>query len=529
MYYFLPSWYGNERTWHADVIPWYHMSFKIEFDDTINQARVFQETGTPAKLIILQYFPQVRYFLHRQDLLETSYISVFDMIQGIDESIPNRMLSIEDFEWDDDVEFAYSPFLVMVYKENEHIANVDFGPEGNIISITYFNNHQVSSFMIVDDRGFISSITYHQEGKPVYQDYLNQDGDWVIRESISDGTVVVNVSYLHQFSKDFYSSIDKLIFEKYDEIKNRFTDKDTLVIASSEVHNNHILLNNTSHVRTVFSFFSNRLNIEDTLDVRIWAYGANLIITDTHKNKDALLKLDPFFIEKTHRISSFDTRLRLGNSQQKKESKIYVFVKDSEEFNRDTIRSLLEILENDFERYMVFALYNADGGFVNQIESSISEVVGDYFDSESLEVLKDEEDKDEAEVGENKLNEPEEAEELPPEYRFTVKNFNSETEIIKELEFTRLIVDLSQEPDLYTQIAGISAGIPQINRIETEYVEHLKNGYIIDDLNELPTAMNYYLETLRPWNESLIYSVQKIKENTGEQMIQKWERWLGKS
>ena len=47
--------------------------------------------------------------------------------------------------------------------------------------------------------------------------------------------------------------------------------------------------------------------------------------------------------------------------------------------------------------------------------------------------------------------------------RYKVRNFFNENDIIKELEQTRLIIDVSEEPDLYTQIAGISAGIPQIN------------------------------------------------------------------
>lgn len=51
---------------------------------------------------------------------------------------------------------------------------------------------------------------------------------------------------------------------------------------------------------------------------------------------------------------------------------------------------------------------------------------------------------------------------------------NDELDLIKTLEFVRLIVDLNRHPHLYTQIAGISAGIPQINLVETVYVEHLK-------------------------------------------------------
>ncbi len=43
------------------------------------------------------------------------------------------------------------------------------------------------------------------------------------------------------------------------------------------------------------------------------------------------------------------------------------------------------------------------------------------------------------------------------EYRYQIKNFFNENDIIKELEKTRLIIDLNEEPNLYTQIAGISS------------------------------------------------------------------------
>ena len=114
-----------------------------------------------------------------------------------------------------------------------------------------------------------------------------------------------------------------------------------------------------------------------------------------------------------------------------------------------------------------------------------------------------------------------------PEYRYQIKNFFNEDDIIKELEKTRLIIDLNEEPNLYTQIAGISAGIPQINQRNTEYVDHLKNGYVLTKgEGELEKAMNYFLKTLKPWNESLIYSIEKIQEYTGQRLIEKWEGWM---
>ena len=74
-------------------------------------------------------------------------------------------------------------------------------------------------------------------------------------------------------------------------------------------------------------------------------------------------------------------------------------------------------------------------------------------------------------------------------YVYSLFNLNDELDLIKTLEFVRLIVDLNRHPHLYIQIAGISAGIPQINLVETVYVEHLKNGYLLTDVTEFSKAV----------------------------------------
>ena len=69
MYYFIPAWYGKERPWHADLIPWYLSHFKLEFDDTFNQIRLMQHQGIPAHVppFVLSassslFSPSPRYF-----------------------------------------------------------------------------------------------------------------------------------------------------------------------------------------------------------------------------------------------------------------------------------------------------------------------------------------------------------------------------------------------------------------------------------------------------------------------------------
>ena len=165
---------------------------------------------------------------------------------------------------------------------------------------------------------------------------------------------------------------------------------------------------------------------------------------------------------------------------------------------------------------LIFGTFATDEELLEQFEDLIQKIIQERIDSQSLE-------KDAGYGDSENPLEDNKVEEL----RYQVVNMNDELDLIKTLEFVRLIVDLSKLPHLYTQIAGISAGIPQINRVKTVYVDHLKNGYLISDLSELQKAIHYYLDTLKEWNQALIYSVEKIKEYTGQMFLEKLQNWIG--
>ncbi|MBZ2049253.1 accessory Sec system glycosyltransferase Asp1, partial [Streptococcus sanguinis] len=95
MYYFIPAWYGKERPWHADLTPWYFSHFKLEFDDTFNQIRLMNRQGIPAQVLLLSYQPHLRYFLHRQGILEAQVDSLFDELQDFHE-IRSQVLQVRD-------------------------------------------------------------------------------------------------------------------------------------------------------------------------------------------------------------------------------------------------------------------------------------------------------------------------------------------------------------------------------------------------------------------------------------------------
>ena len=35
---------------------------------------------------------------------------------------------------------------------------------------------------------------------------------------------------------------------------------------------------------------------------------------------------------------------------------------------------------------------------------------------------------------------------------------------------------------------------------------------------------HYYLDQLKYWNEALIHAIEKIRENTGNRFVEKWQR-----
>ena len=91
--------------------------------------RIFQEQDLDPTLLLLTYQPHLRYFLHRYDLLEANYFSVFDAIQGIPDQ-PMRCLQVKDLSWGDDCDFIYTPFAIVVEKRGQRYAEIELGPEG---------------------------------------------------------------------------------------------------------------------------------------------------------------------------------------------------------------------------------------------------------------------------------------------------------------------------------------------------------------------------------------------------------------
>lgn len=110
--------------------------------------------------------------------------------------------------------------------------------------------------------------------------------------------------------------------------------------------------------------------------------------------------------------------------------------------------------------------------------------------------------------------------------RLAINRYTNENQVITTLDTTRLVIDLGENPDLYTQIASISAGIPQINRVQTDYIDHMKNGWILSDGDDLRHPIHYYFDGLTNWNQSLVYAIEKMSDYTSGRILTQWKSVL---
>lgn len=509
MFHFIPSWYGGSRPWYDNTYQWYRKPAGMNFDDIINHLKMFNAAQKQTSVLIPNYMPNLRCFLHRYDLLETDYQSVFDDIQGVSDKDLQKHIDFRQLAWPQNVHFIYTSFLVVARVAGKRLAHIEFGEEGNLVWIDYFKEEIIDKRYVFDDRGFLSSVLYFEGGQEDHQDYLNLAGEWIIREYLTDARhlVEVNPRFKHRFQKLEYASMEDLIAEKFASYFEHCVSAEDTVLVAFHPNHNALLAPYMNTATIVFSLFSQRNNLEQIQSFQDLLNQANLLIADQLALSQQIAERSTTKVE---HVSPFDTRLALGKSQHVKELTVY-FVLDG--LSQAEILGLLDdlvslMLENDLI-HLALVTYEMDFGKRQVLEQFIN----DWVEAREEGFIKFEDPED---VSFEILGEDEEE-----ASRISFAFLQSEIAIIHQLEYSRLILDLSKTPDLYTQIAGISSGIPQINSVATEFVEHQKNGYILSDRAELAEAINYYFTGLAHWNQSLVYAVQKINAYTKGHLVER--------
>lgn len=527
MLYFIPAWYLKNE-WKENEQLWYKRRMQTETDDTVKQIQLFHRNSIcQYEILLLSYAPNLRHFLHRQSAFRVPYWSVFDAIQEVRRK-KQAIFSFHNLNWPKGIEFLYTPFSILAMLHHERYAQIEFGEYGNLIQVDLYRNGKINRKNIYDDRGFVSCTSVYENEKKSYDQYLTENGVWKLCH-FADGHVIVNPrsnQYLIRtlkgekqisFSKKTYVSMEEVIEEVFASYLNTTQDTDIFCIAA---HKQHLALLDRllENRKTVFSVFENRILLEnDRKAMEILSHG-NYIVTDSEDNLEILLRQKELKNKNKVNIPPYDTRMDHGISQQLSVQKILFPVDHlAAGILREAVKYLAAYLkENHDARVHLFtrnAAYDREAVLLKQVRE-ILECNGyppEWARKESnnkAEVLLDEEDR------------------IP--VLFVVEQCVDALSVNKCVREQRILVDLEDPPDLFLQITCVSMGIPQILKISTQYMHPDKNGRINKDLAALGEDLEYYLGSLRHWNEAMIQSYELGKTHTAQSLVEQWREVIDK-
>lgn len=495
-------------------------------DDLIGLIRSLHSVNEAYRIVICDYLPHLRYFLHRFGLLESDYVSVFDHLQGFKDKGQKR-LTIEDLDFSQAAHYVYTPFSVLVYQSSLLIGEISFGDGSHIAEVKHYQNSEISYIDIYDDRGFLSSRKRFEQGVHSHTEYLDDHGSCVFVHFQEDGGCAVNYYNSRGLLRKYYEDLDALIFELLEAELRRVSTKE--VVLSVHEKNKKYVSRSIFLDTMVLSYFDQRTSFHKEqyyLD-RFLLSQSLAVVVDSDRLLETLSSLTSE-TEKIHKISPFDTRFQLSISQEIKEEVIFVDIrKMNANEERLIIRYLFDFIcerveQEDERSFKIIARGNFSQK--NTLESYYLDLLTEKFPEEIslMNTFSIEEE------GENNLAlsflgglKSRVAAVKKLKECFEILVFDKDEKLFKILHETRLIIDLSLVPDLFTQIAGISSAVPQLNSVQTEYVHNNKNGKHLHSLEELPQALSYYLDSLNYWQEARVFSVQQIKRYSGLALCQK--------
>lgn len=574
MLYFIPAWY-KQNMWCENEQQWYKRRLKSEFDETIKQITLFhRNVDRPYRILALGYSPNFRHFLHRQGMYRSKYWSCFDAIAQVRRK-KVAVLSCHDIKWPKGLEFVYSPFSIIALQGDIKYAQVEFGEDGNPISIDMFEDGKICRRNYYDDRGFVSSTVIYESGIEQYQDFLMENGIWKIREYKNDGHVVVNQTCPNydvvpdakngkagepvemRFSKAEYDSLEAVIEEVFASYVNLTRQNDNFFVAMHPLHirvAEHVLKGK----RVIATFFENRFDFTQTSQAADFLEHAENIITDSDYTTKLIMKnlsgsndinsdlqagsaqetgemaadkisvnSEPVRLHITD-IPPYDTRMDFGISSQLRVQNILVPVDGlTEDAFAWIIKELADYLTiNDLARVHFFTR-DASWGHEDAIKNNTAELL-DSMGYDSRWVTGD----GEAALGFGGRgadtfaeNEPEDIEK-PVEQRFFVDVCVDERDISKCINEQRVILDMRGTMDVFIYVTAISKGVPRISMSADQFLISGKNGMVIDGFSDIGRCLTYYLDSFENWNQALVECYELGQKYTTSVLLKKWRKVL---
>ncbi len=514
MYYFIPSWYAGKDNWTMENNPWHESSSRSEFDDSISQMRMFRKENQDIKLVLPAYGPRLRHYLHRQGLWPLRTWSAFDEMQGLS-GTEICSFSYKNLGLPANLEWVYTPFAMVGLRNDEPYVCLEFGEDGSLFRADLYEKGERRRRLEFDDRGYLSSLSMLENGGETKTYFFNarQEVQFVWNRKTDQVSVSEKTDY--RFKSKVYPSMKSVLTEVLTRFF-RWTDEDDVILLAADDQHNDMVTDLKTKAKTVLSFFGDRYDVTQSEKLQKNVDKASFLVTDTESLSDLIRKNCDLRGKKIMDISPFDTRLSLGQSQRIRALKIFFPIDGMMEPIRSrALKQIMEVLQEDERRQLILGVRSANQADAEMIRTEMRMLLSSM---ENVNVTV--EDTAGNASGENQVEEEQKKKRNPQVF---VVTYFQEMDIMSLLRDTRLILDIRDHPDQYIQIAGISAGIPQINYLNTQYIIDRKNGYMIHNIAHLREAMLFYLEGLANWNEALVYCVQQVDHYSSVNIVNRWK------
>ncbi|MFZ4853747.1 MULTISPECIES: accessory Sec system protein Asp1 [Enterococcus] len=529
MNYFIPDWTTS--------------SGNLESDYMMNIIQLFKNNREPYHLLLLEHIPFLRYQMHAYELEVAQMTSLYDRLQDIQKT-NGFPLDVDDLPLAQNVEKVYTPFGITLIKENQPFGEIRFNSFGFAEQMSIMTE-PYRQILFFDDRGFISAKSFQNDnGEQVKKIYYNESGMEKCVEYFGENPHVELVNPRKSgLKKSQYRSMDELLLEMMNQFQLSLEPEDQILCLTNE--RSLRLVKTNEERKRVIQIVSDAHRLSTCASdekAALWA-GENKIITDSTSNQTALFSLMKQSgvndLSRIQRIPIYTTSFQLGNSNSIPQLVLYwnagelnedvrrihhlllqkVFQNDRYDLIIETTTFQSEVVLREAQKELVDTHFGVDS------ESEEYQKVLKYFEAKKAKKLfkTDEEAIEEIRESKNWRNL---VEAVDVNFRIHFRLDSHLTTIRQDFNETRLYIDLSAEVDVQKQALAVSAGIPQLVRKKTDYVDDQKNGQIIGQIRELDAAIAFYLDDLNNWNQALVENISYIERFSEENIIKQWRELL---
>lgn len=522
---------------------WTTSSGNLESDYMMNIIQLFKNNREPYHLLLLEHIPFLRYQMHAYELEVAQMTSLYDRLQDIQKT-NGFPLDVDDLPLAQNVEKVYTPFGITLIKENQPFGEIRFNSFGFAEQMSIMTE-PYRQILFFDDRGFISAKSFQNDkGEQVKKIYYNESGREKCVEYFRENPHIelINPQRIG-LKKSQYQSMDELLLEMMNQFQLNLEPEDQTICLTNE--RSLRLVKTNEERKRVIQIVSDAHRLSTCASdekAALWA-GENKIITDSTSNQTALFSLMKQSgvndLSRIQRIPIYTTSFQLGNSNSIPQLVLYW---NAGELNEDVRRIhhllLQKVIQNDrydliietttFQSEVVLREAQkelVDTHFGVDSESEEYQKVLKYFEAKKAKKLfkTDEEAIEEIRESKNWRNL---VEAVDVNFRIHFRLDSHLTTIRQDFNETRLYIDLSAEVDVQKQALAVSAGIPQLVRKKTDYVDDQKNGQIIGQIRELDAAIAFYMDDLNNWNQALVENISYIERFSEENIIKQWRELL---